>query len=531
MSTPTPDLKSALALMLRGGREAIKLGSFDTAETLGREILALDAQNAEANVILGRALFFKKNYPDAARHLSFGLKPADGPAMWLELARAYQAQQHWPQAIAAFETAYTLRAATAAEAAEVGHAYNNNGDSTQASAWFEKSAALDPKSPETWNDLGAAQLNLGELDKALASFTTAVGLRPGYVEALNNIALTHDLRGDAAAAVAAVERIAVLKPDDPALIQKRGAARLSHGRLADGWTDYRARFGNPAHKGWHVGFPKPIWDGAPLGDKGILVWSDQGLGDQILTASLLPDVVKAAKHVVFSCEPRLAALIARSFPTVRAVSLFDVPLNRVDVSDTQVHASISELGPVFRPDFARFPKHAGFLKADPAKIAMLKARYAALPGKGPLVGVSWRSSNAQAGDHKSVSLDQWTAIFKIPNVRFVSLQYGETASSIHNLFVDLAVDAQKDVDLFAAQVAAMDAVISTSNTTVHMAGALNVPTLCLTPRVEGRPWYWFVGHDVSPWYPSVRHMWQTTRGRWDDVIERAAPALRGLLRV
>jgi len=213
---------------------------------------------------------------------------------------------------------------------------------------------------------------------------------------------------------------------------------------------------------------------------------------------------------------------------VRPVSLFDVPLGRVNVSDTQLHASISELGPAFRSDFAKFPKHQGFLKADAAKVAMLKNRYASIPGQGPIVGVSWRSSNAQAGDHKSVPLDQWAAIFKTPNVRFVSLQYGETKSPVPNLFFDPAVDAVNDVDLFAAQVAAMDAVISTSNTTVHMAGALNVPTLCLTPRIEGRPWYWFVGHEVSPWYPSVRHVWQTTRGRWDDVIKRAATALRGL---
>jgi len=536
MSSAPPDLTSALALMLRGGREAIKLGSFDAAETLGREILALDAHNAEANVILGRALFFKKNYADAARHLTAGLKPADGPAVWVELARAQQAQQRWPQAIAAFETAYTMRAATAAEAAELGHAYNNNGDAKNAAVHFARSAALDAAHAEVWNDLGAARFKLNELDAARVNFEKALLLRTDYIEALSNLALVHEARGDSAAALAAVERITALKPDDPALIQKRGVARLSHGKLVEGWTDYRARFSNPAHKGWHVGIPKPPWDGgAPLTDKGILVWSDQGLGDQILTASLLPDVVAAARHVVFSCEPRLATLIGRSFPSVRAVSLFDVPLNRVDVSDTQVHASISELGLAFRPSFAAFAKHTGFLKADPLKVAMLKARYAALPGpekkRGRIVGVSWRSSNVQAGDRKSVPLDQWASIFKTPGVRFVSLQYGESATSIPNLFVDPEVDAVKDVDLFAAQVAAMDAIISTSNTTVHMAGALNVPTLCLTPRVEGRPWYWFVGREVSPWYPSVRHIWQTTRGQWGDVMERAAMELPKLLRL
>jgi tetratricopeptide (TPR) repeat protein len=538
MSAPPPDLKSALAMMLRGGREALKLGSFDVAETLGREVLALDATNIEANVILGRALFYKKNYTQAGHHLSVGLAPTADADVWIELARAHQFQGHWPQAIAAFQTAYKLRAASAVQEAELGHAFSNNKQLSEAAAAFARSTALDSKNAEVWNDLGAMYLELADLDAAQRCFEAAVELKPNYLEALNNLGLVHEFKGEGAAVLAVAERIAAINPNDPAHVQKRGVSRLSQGHLVSGWKDYRARFSNPAHKGWHVGIPKPMWDGiAPLTDIGILVWSDQGLGDQILTASLLPDVVAAAERVVFSCEPRLAALIERSFPQVRAVSLFDVPLRRVDVSETDVQASISELGPAFRPDMTRFPKHSGYLKADPTKVAELMARYAALssPGekRGPVIGISWHSTNELARGKKSVALDQWAPILNAPGVRFVSLQYGDVAAEVatsgKNIFIDHAVDAVKDVDLFAAQVAAMDVVISTSNTTVHMAGALGVPTLCLTPLGEGRPWYWFVGHEVSPWYPSVRHIWQTKRGQWGDVLERAATSMQNML--
>ncbi len=533
-SPPLPDMSSAIAMMLRGGREALNLGSFDLAETLGREVLTYDSANAEAHVILGRALFYTKKYPQAVEHLAAGLSPAKQPEVWIELARGHQTLFQWSKAISAFETAYTLKPPTALQEAELGHAFSNNKQFALAVAAFARAAALDATSPEIWIDLGAAQLELGELEGSLRSFESALQLKPDNHQALSNVVLVYEVMQDAAGALATADRLVATKPTDPAMLQKRGVVRLSRGQLVSGWTDYRARLSNPAHKGWHVGIPKPMWDGvSSLSDKGVLVWSDQGLGDQILTASLLPDALAAAKNVLFSCEPRLAALIQRSFPGARTVSLFDVPFGRADLSESDVQASISELGPAFRPDVAHFPKHTGYLKADPAKVAELKARYAALPGQGPIVGLSWRSSHDVAGEHKSVSLEHWARVLKTPGVRFVSLQYGnataDIAASGANIFVDPNVNAMQDVDLFAAQVAAMDVIISTSNTTVHMAGALGVPTLCLTPFVEGRPWYWFVGHDVSPWYPSVRHIWQTQRRQWGDVMGRAATSLREMI--
>jgi Flp pilus assembly protein TadD len=535
MSAPVPpDLTAAVGLVVRGAREALKLGAWDVAEALAREALVLDPTHAEAKTCLGRIRFHAQDYRAAIRYLSGGLCPDADPDAWLELARAHQTLLEWDSAIAAFLTAFKLRAPTATQEAELGHAYGNSGKFAAAASAFARSVAMQSDSAETWNDLGAMQLEMGDINAACTSFAQAVALRPDYVQAINNLGIANEFKGDSAAVLSAAERLVALKPNDPAFLQKRGVARLANGMLKEGWIDYRARFANPAHKGWHVGIPVPMWDGvSPLADKTILVWSDQGLGEQLLTASLLPDVLAAAKRVVFSCEPRLAPLIARAFPAVRTVSLFDVPFGRADLTGVDVQASISELGPAFRPDFAQFPKHAGFLKADLDQVAALKARYMALPGQGPLVGISWRSTNALAKGNKTIDLAQWGPVLTMPGVKFVSLQYGdvaaETASARGQVFVDPHIDPIKNVDAFAAQVAAMDVVVSISNTTVHMAGALNVPTLCLTPLVEGRPWYWFASLDVSPWYPSVRHIWQTQRRRWDNVMVRAAVGLRALI--
>jgi hypothetical protein len=95
---------------------------------------------------------------------------------------------------------------------------------------------------------------------------------------------------------------------------------------------------------------------------------------------------------------------------------------------------------------------------------------------------------------------------------FVNLQYGDCAAEIAaakrafgvDILDDPEIDPLASLEDFFAQVAAMDLVVSTSNTTVHVAGALNIPTWLLIPRGEGALWYWFMDRSDSPWYPSVR---------------------------
>lgn len=528
MTTSTPSgLSAATEGLLRGIREAVNLGAFDAAEVMCAQALAFDPTNPSAKMLMGRIKYIKKDYAAAKPFLSDALKELPREAQgWSILARTHAKFNEWPQAIACLRSAFAAKPATAADEAELGHYYNNNDQLEDAQECFSRGLELDPNNVDLWNDIGSVQIALGDFRNAQRSFDVALSLKPDAIDPLRNMALIREFQGQTAEVLELYDRLAEACAHDAASIQQRGVMRLGYGQLVAGWTDYRARFSNPAHKGWHGGIPKPRWDGVePLRDKGVLVWSDQGLGDQILVASVLPDVIAAARNVVLAVEPRLIPLMQRSFPNVRVVPLMDVPFGKVDLKDVDVQASISEIGPVFRPEFDAFPKHNGYLIADPAKVAALKARYAALPGQGPIVGVSWFSASTLASENKSVPLEQWGAILQTSGVQFVSLQYGpaaQDAANFDNIFIDPTIDAVADVDGFAAQVAAMDLVITSSNTTVHMAGALNVPTLCLTPLVVGRPWYWFVGREVSPWYPSVKLIWQSRPRTWHDVIDLAA---------
>lgn len=185
-------------------------------------------------------------------------------------------------------------------------------------------------------------------------------------------------------------------------------------------------------------------------------------------------------------------------------------------------------------------RDAAILAADPARVAAarqrLDARRAAvgLPGA-RAVGLSWRSSNADFGDHKSVPLADWAPILQCPGVIFVSVQYGETGADIAraeteagiSVWQDAAVDPLRDMDAAAAQIASLDLVITVSNTAAHLAGGLGHPTWLLLPAPgHGLLWYWGIAGEDNRVYPSLRCIRQAAPGDWRPVISRVASELR-----
>ena len=151
-----------------------------------------------------------------------------------------------------------------------------------------------------------------------------------------------------------------------------------------------------------------------------------------------------------------------------------------------------------------------------------------------MIGIAWVSKNKRIGPQKSMALRELAPLAGIPGLRFIDLQYGDTAEERARfedetgtaIIHDEDVDQMADLDAFAAQVAAMDLVISVSNTTVHMAGALGVPAWVMLNTVP-LP-CWLLEGEISPWYPTVRLFRQTEAGEWGDVIGRVAEALRAL---
>ncbi|BBK34626.1 hypothetical protein EDC65_2884 [Stella humosa] len=377
-----------------------------------------------------------------------------------------------------------------------------------------------------WPRLADLLYEAGELEEAEATVHRALARSGEDLELLARLVEIVDARGALDALAIAVERALAQRRQQGFGSPRLLMALLKAGRLEAAFPDLDLRWalaGAPPRP-----FPQPAWKGEAAPDRTLLVWGEQGLGEEIWASALLAEAAARVGRVVLECAPRLAALFARSFPAFTVAARQDPPAPEAMAADIQCGAV-----DLLRALDARAFSHAPPLRADPAAAAGIRARYRRM-GSGPIVGLSWRSANRRAAAAKSSSLADWGPILARPAV-FIDLQYGDTdgdrAMARTALGVDIhrdpAIDPLGDLDGVAAQVAALDAVVTVSNTTAHVAGGLGVPSAVLLARGRGQVWSWFDG--ATPWYAGQRICRQERAGDWQPAIQAAGVALDQLL--
>ncbi len=413
---------------------------------------------------------------------------------------------------------------------------NRLGDYAAAEAPARRATELAPGLVTAHNLLTIALRRQNRLDEAEAASARAVRLAPDDPDVLANLATLHWTRERHAQSVPAFDRALALRPDDAEMHYNRALAHLAVGDLDRAWADFAWRWKQRKFK--PRPFPQPWWDGSrPAGR--ILAWGEQGIGDEVLAAGMLGDLAgRAPAGIVLECDRRFVPLIRRSFPDIVAVPRSDPAAPETAAPDIVAQVPVGDLHLHLRRRRGDFRPHSGYLRADPAQTAQLRRRYKAAGGGagGPLlVGISWQSTNPRLGVGKSLGLAEWTPILQAPGVTFVSLQYGDVAREAAaaadatgaRILVDPEIDSLVDIDGFAAQVAAMDLVVTVSNTAVHFAGALNRPAWLMLPRGNGLLWYWLMCQgEACPWYPSIRVFRQDREGDWSGMVERLARTLR-----
>jgi tetratricopeptide (TPR) repeat protein len=392
-----------------------------------------------------------------------------------------------------------------------------------------QAVARDPRAAESHLALALAWQKSHEPVRALESCAVAERLQPG------NPAL-HDLRGAALQelgrldeAMAGYERALALDPGYVHARYHRGLLRLLRGEFALGWEDYELRRID-VHSALHPSTTPtglPYWDGSPLDGRAILVRREQGLGDEIMFASLLPELSAGAGRVMLECDARLRGLFARSFPGIEVLGEAPPASLRADVE-----TGSASLARYLRRDAADFPSHGGYLAADPARVSRWRQRLSALGG-GPKVGISWTGGVRRTRRAlRSIPLRQWGPILAAPGMHFVSLQYTEgaaaelqEAAALHGSSAHHWPEAIADYEETAALVCSLDLVISVCTAVVHLAGALARPVWVLAPLSP--EWRYGFSGAAMPWYPSARIFRQGADAQWAPVIDAIGTALRG----
>lgn len=311
--------------------------------------------------------------------------------------------------------------------------------------------------------------------------------------------------------------------DVASLRMMRAVLRFIKHDIVGGWEDYQWREGLVSSG---TRMKCPAWNGQSLSGRSILIVAEQGIGDTILFASMLQSVKRSARRVVVICHGRLVPVFQRSFQNIEFFSHSSPEwAHRVGV-DVDFYCLIGNLGMYTRSTWESFEEQSTFIKPSLKIANALRRNYVRLAKGRPIIGVSWSSANDSLKHHKEAPHRFWSQLFDRKDALFINLQYGEAGSDFDShsfddggsLYTDASVDQLRDMDPFVAQVYSVDCVVTISNTTVHVAGALGVK--CFVVLNTAIPvLYTLFGEEATPWYKSVKFLRARGYDDWASVFD------------
>jgi len=452
----------------------------------------------------------------------------DDAGAWSMLATAYSHLQDNKGVTACCYQLVRLSPGNAWSHYNLGVALQMGGSHQAAADAYRNAIRIMPEHAGAHANLGLALNNLGDADAAVQSCERALELNPNQAQALNTLGIIYRDQQRFDKALDYFDRAVNVMPDYAEARWNKSLVQLTTGNFIEGWEEFEWRWqyelrmvSEPAY---------PAWAGPASNMGNVLVYPEQGVGDQIMFASCLQDLSACVRHITLGCEPRLSPLFSRSFPGVEVIPYPEYERYRSDIDG---FVSIGSLPRYFRQVREDFPGRS-YLKPDAESLQSWEQRMSATD-KNYRIGISWRGgAEDKTRKPRSIPLEQWRCLANLPGISLVNMQYGnhdeeirlaETCHGIHLLSLHGA-DPLKDLDEFAAQMCALDLLITVDNSTAHLAGALGVQCWVLLPRPWD--WRWFGCSSDSPWYSSVELFRQSTAGIWDDVFENILMRLHGM---
>ena len=403
----------------------------------------------------------------------------------------------------------------------------------------------NPEQAELWLTLGSALREAGDVNTGELFYREALRLSPANAAALGNLA---DLLADGGAledALALYERALALEPENAQARLNRAILFLLKGEFRAGWADYEHRL-NIKDRVLVADHGLPVWDGNAGHGTRLLVTAEQGIGDQIMFASLLPELAEMFASVggfaILESEGRLAPLFVRSFAgvSVHAAKLESREGRKFAHYDWLKNAGgadaaipIGSLPRLMRGELSDFPAPHAYLKPEPSELSRW-SNWLSAEGAGPHIGLCWRSGSLGGlRNQQYAPLAEWAAFIRHTPGTLVSLQYDVRAEEIETLqqlsgraiCVPPRLDQKQEIDRTAAMIAALDAVVSAPTSVAWMSAALGVPTLKI---LYNKSWTAF-GRGYEPFAPATRCIMPRKSGDWADTFAKAAIALNGLL--
>lgn len=374
---------------------------------------------------------------------------------------------------------------------------------------MRQATLIRPDRPEVWQNMGHICDKIWRYEEALFCYGKAHAIDPMDYQTLASMASAYVGLGKPELAIVYAKRALELNPHSEIAQVNKGFAHLTLKEWEEGWRGYEQMLGHKSRRRKATAYTNPpkIWDGKT--HENVVVYGEQGIGDEIMFASCIADAEKHAKTITIDCTKKLEGLFRRSFPQHHVFGTRQetapVWMGRVDVDSS---IAIGSLPYHYRHADADFPK-TPYLVADPLRRRMYRALLDGL-GEGMKVGISWHGGNSLGGIRR-LEIDRLQDLVEsFPGVKWVNLNYKDAETYGLPIHTFPFATQTEDYDDTAALVAELDLVISVPQAVVHLAGALGKEAWCIAPDVAR----WIYGREgyEHTWYGSV----SIYRG-WSDI--------------
>jgi Flp pilus assembly protein TadD len=390
-----------------------------------------------------------------------------------------------------------------------------------------------PSSSQAFNNMATALLENGRIEEAAHAFETSLMLDPSSFEAGFNLAKITSDQGDANKSRQYLDK---LQADHANKDSRRKALieyllsfqYLESGRLQEGWAFYEQGFSPLIPRSFTRGpdrqFNVPRWGGGALpADQTLMIWREQGIGDELRFAAVLPELVHVGGRIIIECDRRLVDVLQRSLPSfhVRARPAQTEEIS-TEADDYDVQLPMGSLAGLYMQSPEIFDRLGGYLQPSAFQSAKYAQRLSEFDGL-KKIGICWRSHQLSATRNKKYTmLDDWRDILSTPNVVFVNLQYGDCEQELveaeqrHGIKILRwsDTDLKNDLEAVMGLMRNLDLVISPSTAVVPIAGAIGRQTIFI-----GHPTWVMLGEtERYPWFSSVRPV----------LVDKTLPVASGL---
>lgn len=485
------------------GNAYLEINDLENAEINYIRALKLDPNYAEAYCYLAVLQAKKMLFDEAIDNLkkSININPKNFMAYY-NLGNIYAQIKNYEQAQKEYFVAIQINPDYAQVYSSLANIYQKIAKNKLALKYYNIAISKNQKNPEIFYNKGNLCEKLENYEEAIQNYDKAIGIDNLYAQAYWN----------------------------KALIQ------LGKKQYEDGWKNYEWRWQQDDFNQNIVQttIPKLSEINTGIIRKKILLIAEQGIGDQILYLSLLNDLMAINISIVVMVNEKLISILKNSFPDI----LFCKKEKIIRGNNFDYYLWLGDLGKLFRNSITDFESQKKYyLIADKFKTDLYRNRIKKNNNSKIICGITWRSINEKIGEAKTIQLIEFLPLLKIKNIAFVNLQYGDCKNEIQefenrygaNIINISDIDQFNDLCSHASLINACDIVVTISNTTAHLAGALGKKTFLLCSKGNGQLWYWFnENNGKSIWYPSVEIHMKKYFQSWSKPIEEIKVKLENI---